>query len=621
MSDMALNHKQLTAVEHLNGPMMVLAGPGSGKTTVITHRVRHLIEKHNVIADKILVITFTKSAADEMAIRFKNLKMQNNHLNKVTFGTFHSIFFRIIRSAMGYKLEDVLKEDEKKSVLKNIIATLNIEYEDEEEFIRDISADISLMKNELINVKYYNTMTCSADDFRLVVQQYEQFKLKNNKIDFDDMLCLCWKTLQDNKECLSWWQNKYDYILIDEFQDINRVQYETVCMLADKHKNIFIVGDDDQSIYKFRGARPEFLLKFPQDFANVISVVLDINYRSTDEIIAIANKIVINNKSRYNKNIIGTNRKGANPIALNSQDIEAEALLIANHINKLHKQGMPWSNIAVIFRTNIQARVFVDKFMDMNFPFYIRDEMPNIYNHWIAKDILSYIRLALDVNKNDELERIINKPKRYISKALILEAKKKPGSLLNNLKNLDSTQVWQRQRIEELEFQLNAIRNRNPFDAFKYIRMIIGYDDYIRNYAQFRHVGIKGLFEIADELRESAKNYEKHEDFLTHIDDFNMELKNQKLVKKNYEQKADAITLTTMHGAKGLEFDAVFIVSVVEGVLPHEKSKTPDEIEEERRLFYVAVTRAKQLIYISTVNTRYEEKIPKSEFLDEIKFI
>jgi DNA helicase-2/ATP-dependent DNA helicase PcrA len=622
MSQMALNKKQIMAVEHLNGPMMVLAGPGSGKTTVITYRVRHLIEKYNVNPDKILVITFTKSAADEMALRFKNLEMKNNLFsNKVTFGTFHSIFFRIIRSAIGYKLEDVLKEDERKILLKNIINSLNIEYEDEEEFLRELSSDISLMKNELIDPKYYNSMACSAEDYRRIVSSYEQYKTENNKIDFDDMLCICWKTLQENKECLSWWQNRYEYILIDEFQDINRVQYETIGMLANQHKNIFIVGDDDQSIYKFRGARPEFLLKFPEDFDNVISVILDINYRSTDEIIAMANKIVVNNKSRYDKNIVGTNRKGAKPISLCSQDIEAEALLIANHINKLHKQGMPWYNIAVIFRTNIQARVFVDKFMDMNLPFFIRDEMPNIYNHWIAKDLLAYIRLSMDVNKNEDLERIINKPKRYISKALIQEAKKKSGSLLVNLKNLETTQVWQRQRIEELEFQLNAIKNRNPFDAFKYIRVIIGYDDYIRNYAEFRHVGIKGLFEIADELKESAKKYEKHEEFLTHIDDFNLELKNQKVVKKNNFEKKDAITLTTMHGAKGLEFDAVFIASVVEGVIPHEKSKTPAEIEEERRLFYVGVTRAKQYIYISTVDTRYEEKISKSEFLEEIKFI
>lgn len=617
---MVLNDKQLKAVSHLNGPMMVLAGPGSGKTTVIAYRVKQLITEHNIFPEKILIITFTKAASEEMKLRFKNITLEDNiYSNKVTFATFHSIFFRIIRSALGYKLENVLKEEERKLILRNIINELKIEYEDEEEFLKDIYSEISLMKNELIDVKYHNTMVCSVDDYRLIVNKYEKFKQYNRKIDFDDMLCMCWKLFQEDKQCLEWWQKKYDYILIDEFQDINRVQYETICMLAQKHHNLFIVGDDDQSIYKFRGARPEFLLKFPKDFENVKTVILDTNYRSTDNIITLSNKTIVYNKERYNKNIKGTKRKGKEPILLKSEDIEAESLLISEHIKKLHTHGLSWSNIAVIFRTNIQARAFVDKFMDMNFPFFIRDEMPNIYEHWIAKDLLAYIKLSLDLNKNAELERIINKPKRYISKMLIQEAKKKSGSLLYNLSNTENSQIWQRTRIEELEYHLHAIKRRNPFDAFKYIRTIVDYDEYIKQYAAFRKIGVKGLFEVADELKEAAKKHQTHEDFLTHIDDFISELKNQHSIKKQDVQK-DAITLTTIHSAKGLEFDAVFISAVVEGVIPHEKSKTLAEIEEERRLFYVAMTRAKQLLYISIINSRYEDKTTKSQFLKEISF-
>lgn len=617
---MVLNDKQLEAVSHLNGPMMVLAGPGSGKTTVITYRVKQLIMEYNIFPERILIITFTKASSEEMKLRFKNIVSENNiYSNKVTFGTFHSIFFRIIRSSLGYKLENVLKEDERKILLRNIINSLKIEYEDEDEFLRDISSEISLMKNELIDAKYHNTMVCSSDDYRLIVNKYEEFKQDNRKIDFDDMLCICWKTFQEDKQCLEWWQKKYDYILIDEFQDINRVQYETICLLAQKHHNLFIVGDDDQSIYKFRGARPEFLLKFPKDFEDVKTVILDTNYRSTDNIIALANKTIVYNKDRYNKDIEGTKLKGKEPILLKSEDIETESLLIAEHIKKLHTHGLPWSSIAVIFRTNIQARAFVDKFMDMNFPFFMRDEMPNIYDHWIAKDLLSYIKLSLDLNKNDDLERIINKPKRYISKMLIQEAKKKSGSLLYNLSNLKDTQIWQRTRLEELEYYLHAIKKRNTFEAFKYIRVIVDYDEYIKQYATFRKIGVKGLFEVADELKEAAKKYETHEEFLTHVDDFISELKNQRVIKKETTQK-DAITLSTMHGAKGLEFDAVFISTVVEGVIPHEKSKTIAEIEEERRLFYVAVTRAKQLLYISTINSRYEDKTTRSQFLEEINF-
>lgn len=220
MSDMTLNNRQLEAVAHFNGPMMVLAGPGSGKTTVITYRVKNLIEVCKVAPEKILVITFAKTAAEEMNIRFKNVAIKDNIIaNKVTFGTFHSIFFRIIRSALGYKVESVLREDERKILLRNIIKGFKIEYEDEEEFLKDISSEISLMKNELIDVKFYNTMVCSIDDYRAIVDSYEKFKQENKRIDFDDMLCLCWKILQENKQCLEWWQKKYDYILIDEFQD------------------------------------------------------------------------------------------------------------------------------------------------------------------------------------------------------------------------------------------------------------------------------------------------------------------------------------------------------------------------------------------------------------------
>jgi len=608
-----LNKKQKEAVEHLDGPMMVLAGPGSGKTTVITYRVKNLIQNHNIPPERILVITFTKAAANEMNTRFKNI-IESKYANKVTFSTFHSVFFRIIRSALGYRLENVLKEDESKIILKNIINKLRIEYEDEEEFLKDISSEISLMKNELIDVKYYNTMICSTDDYRKIVNEYENYKDENNKIDFDDMLCICWKELNQNVQCCKWWQKKYDYILIDEFQDINRVQYETICLLSKEHNNLFIVGDDDQSIYKFRGARPEFLLKFPEDFSDVKTVILDINYRSTDSIIHLANKTISNNQYRYDKNIVGTDRNGKEPILINSENTEEEALLISKYINKLHNDGLNWSDIAVIFRTNIQARAFVDKFMDLNFPFFIKDEMPNIYDHWIAKDLLAYIKLSLDLSKNNELERIINKPKRYISKLLIQKAKQMQGIMLYNLMNLDDIQIWQRERIEELDYHLDVLKKLNPSKCLNYILVNINYGEYIKQYAAFRKINSKGLFEVVEELKDIMKKYDTKEEFLVHVQNFTEELRNQKLAKTNHE----AITLTTMHGAKGLEFDAVFVISVVEGVIPHEKSRTADEIEEERRLFYVAITRAKRFLYISTINTRYEQKVEKSLFLKEI---
>lgn len=391
-------------------------------------------------------------------------------------------------------------------------------------------------------------------------------------------------------------------------------------MLSQIHQNLFIVGDDDQSIYKFRGAKPEFLLKFPKDLNNVKTVILNINYRSTDNIINLANNLIYNNKERYTKNIIGTKKVGAEPILLQTEDIEEEAFKITEEIKKLLKRGLNFKDIAVIFRTNMQARAFVDNFMDNNFPFFMRDEIPNIYDHWLAKDIIAYIKLSLDINKNECLERIINKPKRYISKALIQLAKKKRGPILNTLINMEGTQIWQRNRLEDLDYDLKVIKNLTPTKAFEYIINKIHYDDYIKQYAEFRKVGLKGLFEIVDELKEASKKYKTHEDFLIYIEDFSSEIKNQFKTGKS-KSLENAITLSTMHGVKGLEFETVFIISVVEGVIPHEKSISESEIEEERRLFYVAITRAKTLLYISTIASRYENKVVTSQFLKELKFV
>lgn len=485
---MELNQRQMEALHHKDGPMMVLAGPGSGKTTVITHRIKFLIDECNVSPDKILVITFTKIAAEEMKSRFKRM-VEEDISSQVSFGTFHSFFFRIIRSKRGYSVDNILKDYERKEVLKRIIGEAGLD--DDEEFFQSLCNEMSRIKNELLTLKYYNAMCCGNEEFELIVNRYEQYKETYHKIDFDDMLTKCYEIISTDDHELSLWQNRYEYILIDEFQDINKVQYECIKLLSLPKNNLFIVGDDDQSIYKFRGARPEFLLQFTNDVKNVKKTILNTNYRSTDNIIAVCNRVISDNQQRYEKDINGTDRKGKDPILLRSEGINEEALFIGKKIKSLESK-IDLNEIAVIYRTNIQSRAFVDTFMDLNIPFQLKDEIQTIYDHFIAADIRAYFSLALDKTDNLALERIINKPKRYITKNVIRLSKKQDGSLINNILKNRQLQPWQETRIEELIMYLNSIGKRKPYDAFRYIRQAVRYDEYLIEHADFRKISAKG---------------------------------------------------------------------------------------------------------------------------------
>ncbi len=488
--------------------------------------------------------------------------------------------------------------------------------EDGDEIAKSIISEISFVKNELLNVEYYSSLNCGADDFREIFNTYENYKTENNKIDFDDMLVKCYHLLMKNNNVLLNWRKRYSYILIDEFQDINKAQYECIKLLSGKNGNLFVVGDDDQSIYKFRGARPEFLLRFPDEFENTEKIVLDINYRSTEQIIKLCNVVIGSNKNRYKKFIKGTEKNGNIPVLLNPYDISEEAVLIAKKIKK-NQDKTPFNKIAVIYRTNIQSRAIVDAFMDLNIPFQVKDEVPTLYEHWVSKDIAAYLTLALDVKKDECFKTIANKPNRYISKSSIYAAqknKKDEESLINTLYNMDELKKWQVIRLEELIYQLNTLKKKNTYDAFKYIRKVMNYDNYINDYASYRKMSPKGLFEVLEEIQESSKGYDKIEEYLEHVENVIFDAKEKKGLKK----ELNGVTLSTIHSAKGLEFDIVFVTSVVEGVIPYEKSRSFDEIEEERRLFYVAMTRARKQLYISIVKSRYEQKTTPSRFLSGI---
>ena len=587
--------------------MMVLAGPGSGKTTVITHRVRYLTEQCKVNPADILVITFTKAAAVEMKERYEALTGQPS---RVAFGTFHAVFFRILKLAYRYTAENIVREEQQQAFLKELTEEAGLEPEDENEFISSVLSEISSVKGEMMDLKYYYSKNCPDEIFRKLYQGYEDRMRKNGLIDFDDMMVMCLELFRQRKDILSAWQRRYRYILIDEFQDINRLQYEIVRMLAEPERNLFIVGDDDQSIYRFRGAKPEIMLGFERDYPEAKRVLLDMNYRCTAEIAASAGKLIGNNVKRFPKVIRTAGARGKRVITREFQDPLGENQAIAEELLTYAKAGISYREMAVLYRTNSGPRFLMEKLMEYNIPFRTRDMVPNLYEHWISKNILTYIRLAMGSRSRADFLQIINRPKRYISRDSMPEETVSFEALKKYYQDKD----WVVDRIENLEYDLIAVSRMSPLAAVNYIRQGMGYDNYLEEYAQFRRMKPEELLETADQLRESAASFRTFEDWFCHIKEYGEELRRQ---AARHQTDTDAVTLATMHSAKGLEFKVVYLLDANEGVTPHNKAMLDEDIEEERRLFYVAMTRAKERLHVYYVKERYHKPAERSRFVDE----
>ncbi|OUP86761.1 UNVERIFIED_ORG: ATP-dependent DNA helicase [Lacrimispora saccharolytica] len=607
---MPFNKAQEAAVNHGEGPMMVLAGPGSGKTTVVTHRVQSLIERHGVNPSSILVITFTRAAAREMKERFERLMEGRCLRGQVSFGTFHAVFFRILKLAYGYEAADIIREDQRLRFMRELVAKEQLEPEDENELIASLLSEISSVKGELIDLDHYYAKSCSEEAFKRIYAGYEERLRRNRKIDFDDMLVMCYELFRQRPDILGAWQKKYAYILVDEFQDINRLQYEIVRMLAAPRNNLFIVGDDDQSIYRFRGARPEIMLGFERDYPDAGRVLLNVNYRSTKEIVDASLRLIGNNEKRFKKSLRTAGSRGRKVITRVWKDEEEENSRIAEEIRMYSEAGCAYRDIAVLYRTNSGPRRLIEKLMEYNLPFKARDVVPNLYEHWISKNILAYIRVALGSRERGEVLQMINRPARYISR----DALQAPQISFDEVKGYYRDKDWMVERIESLEFDLTAISRMSPLAAVNYIRKSVGYDAWLYEYAAAHRMKADEFLETADQLKESAARYKTFDAWFSHISEYGEELKRQ---AREREQTADAVTLSTMHSSKGLEYRVVYILDANEGVTPHSKAVLDADIEEERRLFYVAMTRAKQRLHVYSVKERYHKPAEVSRFVEE----
>lgn len=605
------NREQEEAITHKGGPLMVLAGPGSGKTLVITYRVKWLIENAGVHPSNILVITFTRAAAEEMKKRFFMFDGMAN--TPVTFGTFHSIFFMILRYAYRYTAANIIREDVKRRYIKEMTENMELEIEDENEFLSGIINEISYVKGEMMPLSYYHSNNCSDELFAQIYEGYEKRLREENLIDFDDMLVFCYELLKEREDIRTLWQNKFQYILIDEFQDINKVQYEIIRMLAGKGDHLFIVGDDDQSIYRFRGARPEIMLGFEKDYPEAKKVILNTNYRCSEEIVESAEHLISHNTKRFPKNMQAA-RGSKVPITFrNLKDAGEECTDILKGIRFYYKKGISLEDMAVIFRTNTQPRLLVGRLMEYNIPFQMRDVIPNIFDHWIARNILTYIKLAMGNRDRKLFLQVMNRPKRYISRSMITE----PQVDLKKLKQQTFGKKWLYEKIDKLEMDLYLLRKMEPYAAIQYIRNGIGYEDYMNEYAQFRRMNPDDLEEVLNQIQESAKEYHSFEEWFAYIESYGEELRKQ--MEAGRQQKS-GVTLTTMHSSKGLEYEVVFVMDINEGVTPHKKAVKEADLEEERRLFYVAVTRAKTYLFLYSVKELYQKDAQISRYIGELRY-
>lgn len=641
----ALNKAQTQAVTHFEGPMLVLAGPGSGKTRVITERIHHLIADRGVPPSEILVITFTKAAAAEMRQRYQKLYSMDSV--GVRFGTFHAIFFMILKYAYHYSADNIVREEVRREILKELIHSTKLEIQDENEFINDLESEISRVKGDRIDLKHYYSPLCSGEIFQEIFQGYQRTLERKRLLDFDDMLVYCYELLSQREDILKMWQQQFRYILIDEFQDICLVQYDIIRLLAAPENNLFIVGDDDQSIYGFRGAKPDIMKQFLKDYPTAEKCLLEINYRCAAPIVQAAGRVIAQNKNRMEKEIRaakeysvmpeydskerdvvqeifpegggwGVKRVSTGETLLEIRKFDKNAQQnkeIREKILDYQKRGLSLREMAVLFRTNTQARALSSMLMEYNIPFSMKERIPNLYDHWIVQDVLAYIRVAQGNRERGQVMRIINKPKRYVHRNAFTE----PYADFEELKRFYEDKDWMVDRIEQLQYDLSMLACMKPYAAVNFIRRGIGYEEYVSEYAEYRGIRAGELLEILEELQEEAKKHDSFEGWFAYIQEYREELlKQSQKAGENGRQTEDAVQLMTMHGAKGLEFTCVFIPDANEGVTPHSKSILTADMEEERRMFYVAMTRAKKHLHISYLKERFNKEVDISRFVQEI---
>ena len=612
-----LNKEQIKAVKHIGGPMLVLAGAGSGKTKVLTNRIAYLIE-NGVSIDNILAITFTNKAAKEMKDRV--MKLIGMDAKSIQISTFHSLGLRIIKenySRLGYKSNFIiLDSDDSLTVIKKIMKDMNLN----PKFYnpRDIRNKISSAKNELLTPTEFAKMEFDQNVIS-VFKKYNNKLLINNSVDFDDLLALPIKLFKENPEVLKYYQDKYKYVLIDEYQDTNQAQYIFTKMLCNNHKNIFVVGDNDQAIYAFRGANYKNILNFEKDYPNAKVVLLEENYRSTQNILNAANSVIKHNKMRKDKNLWCNNDIGDKVKYIKVDTDKDECEYVSNKIKELHDEyNVNYEDIAVLYRTNAQSRLIEEEMLKKGISYRIVGSF-YFYNRKEIKDLICYLRLIANPLDDVSLLRVINTPKRGIGTKTIENLTNEANA--NNASLFDSIKSG-----KELEFKKLILSMQEKSESLTLTEMVdlilddSGIKEELKNNKDLESdIRLENL----EEFKSITKEYEEEYGIIS-ITDFLNEIS---LVSDiaDHQDSSDKVSLMTIHSVKGLEFDNVFIVGMEEGLFPHYNAineGTVAAIEEERRLCYVAITRAKKRLWMLNAKKRMlygntQLNMP-SRFMDEI---
>lgn len=609
---MSLNHAQTEAVAHNKGPCMVLAGPGSGKTLTIAKRIEYLIMRHKVRPEEILVITFTKYAAWEMKNRTRSICGPSSYA--VTFGTFHGIYYGILKWAYRLNQSNLLSDEEKYRILREILPGIDWDQEpeadEEKDYLQELAIEIGNVKNNCMDIEEYEPVKYTTEKFRKLYRTYEETKKKYRKIDFEDMLIQCRDLFMKRPDILKKWQEKFQYILVDEFQDVNQAQYDVVRMLAAPQDNLFVVGDDDQSVYGFRGAKPGIMMEFMKDYPKARQILLDVNYRSSGYIVKGALRVIGNNKIRFEKKIEAFRKPDETVHVQEVKDPVQEAEYVLERIREYREKGVSYTEMAVLYRTNVDARAMSELMMEYQIPFVMKEHLNNIYEHFIALDMISYLRLSQGEYDRKYFLQIANRPNRYLTR----ESMKTGNVSYESLRRYYRDKDWMVDRIDQLEWDMKMICDKTPYAAIQYIRKRMGYDEFLKEYAAYRKISSEDLFAVLEEIWQNSKGYGTIKEWFEHIESYGKMLKEQN--KKNGEK--EGVNLMTMHAAKGLEFDTVFVVEANEGSCPYKKATTDEEIEEERRLFYVAMTRAKRKLVISYVKEKNGKDLLPSRFVSEL---
>lgn len=596
MHDFKYSEEQLSALSHFAGPALVIAGPGSGKTLTITARIHYLIQVHKVPPSQILIITYTKEAASSMQKRFLKENPQNSHT--VTFATFHALFFSILKQECSLQSNCLLSLSEKKLYLFPILNQYHVSMENAEDMLALISAKKNGMPVDRLKLPSYVT----AETFLHIFEAYRIRTRLSGKIDFDDMLLMTFHLFQQKQDVLEKWQKRFPLIMVDEFQDTNPVQYELLKMLAKPFQNLLVVGDDDQSIYGFRGASPDILRKFTQDYPGAKVYYLTGNYRSSHEIVEFSKCMIEENKNRFAKKLHAVTNCSQIPIHVQGFGEQKEEFgYITNRIIRIRKENMlPWDEMAVIFRTNREALRFSEILKNSQIPYRLSHDRVQSVNKECLEDVLSYMKIADGDTSRETFFQIINKPERGISREFFMDEKISLSQTAYLYEKLGDYAAVK--KVEKLMKDINMMSGLSPLSGVRYLRKAVGYDKWIEENTKDAENTLKML----SDMEELAKRCDDRQKFIRMLE-------NEK--EKKGQNGKQGIRLLTMHAAKGLEFTYVCIPNVNEGVIPHGKLPDEESIEEERRLFYVAVTRAKKILDILYLTGSKEHPGFPSRFL------